>query len=273
MIHQHPVRRHHYPYTHYIPYVILAIAAVALVFLLVNMLIPEISRIQLSPASSPVISPEQRVQQYWQFEASRWQAIADGSAKKTIPLTASEKYAYNLSSEQIPGRVEGVSSYYTGELDFRSLGVAGGGFLLNRDSLLPTSQQSMSAAERYGYNLTGESIPGRLKTSSGFRGDAIPYQAKPWLQPEVKQGFRGDAIPYQAKPWLQPGLITVDQHTYNLIAQYIPDFLPKVQQSISSGKLPAAQPGLITVDQHTYNLIAQYIPDLLSKVQLTDAEN
>jgi hypothetical protein len=163
------------------------------------MLIPEISRIQLSPASSPVSSPEQRVQQYWQFEASRWQAIADGSAKKTIPLTASEKYAYNLSSEQIPGRVEGVSSYYTGELDFRR-GVAGGGFLLNRDSLLPTSQQSMSAAERYGYNLTGESIPGRLKTSSGFRGDAIPYQAKPWLQPEVQAGLprRRHPLPGQA---------------------------------------------------------------------------
>jgi hypothetical protein len=32
MIHQHPVRRHHYPYTHYIPYVILAIAAVAWYF-------------------------------------------------------------------------------------------------------------------------------------------------------------------------------------------------------------------------------------------------
>jgi hypothetical protein len=216
MIRQHHHPRHHNAFTHYIPYIILAIAVIALVFLLVNMIIPEIPSIQTSPASSPVISPEQRIQQYWQFEASRWQAIADSNAKVTRPLTALEKY---------------------------------------------------------GYNLSGEAIPGSLKTSSGFRGDAIPYQAKPWLEPAIRPGFRGDAIPYQAKPWLQPGLITVDQHTYNLIAQYIPDFLPKVQQSISSGKLPAAQPDLISVDQHTYNLIAQYIPDLLSKVQLTDAEN
>jgi hypothetical protein len=37
------------------------------------------------PASSPLISPQQRVQQYWQFEASRWQAIGDSYAKVTSP--------------------------------------------------------------------------------------------------------------------------------------------------------------------------------------------
>jgi hypothetical protein len=207
MIHQHHHPRHHFAFTHYIPYIILAIAAVALVFLLVTMMIPEIPSIQTSPASSPLISPQQRAQQYWQFEASRWQAIADTYAKTTRPLTALEKYSYNL---------------------------------------------------------TGEAIPGRLETSSGFRADAIPYQAKPWLQPAVKQGFRADAIPYQAKPWLkqdaqaratQQSMSAADRYGYNLTGESVP------------GRLPATQDNLISplnVDQHTRNLIAQYVPGLLS---------
>jgi hypothetical protein len=157
MIHQHHHLRH--LIAHYIPYIILAIAAIALVVLLANMIIPQILTAPVSKVVPPAI-PQQ----------------------------------------------ESASINFTGELDSQSLGVAGGGFILNRASLLPPKQQSMSAADRYGYNLTGEVVPGGLKTSSGFRGDAIPYQAKPWLLPEVRQGFRADAIPYQAKPWLQPAI-------------------------------------------------------------------
>jgi hypothetical protein len=206
MIHQHHHPRHHDAFTHYIPYVILAIAVIALVFLLVNMIIPEIPSIQTSPASSPVISPEQRIQQYWQFEASRWRAIADSNAKVTRPLTALEKY---------------------------------------------------------GYNLSGEAIPGSLKTSSGFRGDAIPYQAKPWLQPAVRQGFRGDAFPYQAKPWLEPAIRP----------GFRGDAIPYQAKPWLQPATPHKLISPLDVDQHTRNLIAQYVPSLLSTQPYFEEEN
>jgi hypothetical protein len=58
MIHQHQHPRHHYPYTHYIPYIILAIAVVALVFLLVNMIITGTPSEQVNPANQPRTSQQ-----------------------------------------------------------------------------------------------------------------------------------------------------------------------------------------------------------------------
>jgi hypothetical protein len=65
--------------------------------------------------------------------------------------------------------------------------------------------QPLTALDRYGHNLTGETIPGRLQPSTSFVGDKVPYQAKAWLKQDAqaRTGFYGDKVPYQAKAWLK----------------------------------------------------------------------
>lgn len=106
MIHPH---RHQDTYSHYLPYVILAIALVTLVLLLANM-IPEVSRIELFPASSPAISGE--------------------------PIALNARSLEVAGAGFLLNRDNPVLGYILpSELNARSLGVAGSGFLLNRDNL------------------------------------------------------------------------------------------------------------------------------------------
>jgi hypothetical protein len=163
MIHQH---RHHDAFTHYLPYIILAVAGIVLIVLLAG-LIPELSKIQLFPAARSALSVEPR-----QLDARTIGVAGSGyllnrdrpvlgyaPAREFEPRTmgvAGSGYLLNRDrpvlgyapARELDPRTMGVAGggyqmnrdalvwghVVSGEIDGRSLGVAGGGFLLNRNN-------------------------------------------------------------------------------------------------------------------------------------------
>jgi hypothetical protein len=134
MIHQH---RHHDAFTHYLPYIILAVAGIVLIVLLAG-LIPELSKIQLFPAARSALSVEPR----------QLDARTIGVAGSGYLLNRDRPVLGYAPARELDPRTMGVAGggyqmnrdapvwghVVSGEIDGRSLGVAGGGFLLNRNN-------------------------------------------------------------------------------------------------------------------------------------------
>jgi hypothetical protein len=115
------------------------------------------------------------------FNASSKNTSAAGAAIPAAvqPLTALDRYGHNLTGETIPGQLKAPTGFYGDKVPYQAEA------WLKQDAQARNARQSMSSLDRYGHNLTGETIPGRLKARTGFYGDKVPYQAKPWVEQDA----------------------------------------------------------------------------------------
>jgi uncharacterized membrane protein len=106
-------------------------------------------------------------------------------------------------------------------------------------------QLSVSSLDRFGHNLTGEVVPGRVESklasssSITFDGRAIPYQAKPWLAlQESSRNLMQEPISHYAKPWLAlqessrissaEWMSPVDRYARRLNGEFVPGHLDNI---------------------------------------------
>jgi hypothetical protein len=113
---------------------------------------------------------------------------------------------------------------------------------------LPAAVQPLTSLDRYGHNLAGETISGRLKASTGFIGDKVPYQAEAWLKQDAqtRTGFYGDKVPHQAETWLKldgqvrtarQSMSSLERYGHNLTGEFIPGQL-KARTGFYGDKVP-----------------------------------
>jgi hypothetical protein len=141
-------------------------------------------------------------------------------------------------------------------------------------------QLSVSSLDRFGHNLTGEFVPGRVEPelssspSITFDGRAIPYQAKPWLAlQESSRNVRQEPISHYALPWLalqessrnvkqepishyaKPWLSPVDQFARNMSGEFVPGHLNNNSAEWMS-----------PVDRYARRLNGEFVPGHLDNI-------
>jgi hypothetical protein len=115
------------------------------------------------------------------FNTSTQNTSAAGAAlpASVQPVTALDRFGHNLTGETIPGQLKARTGFYGDKVPYQAEA------WLKQDVQVRTARHSMSSLDRYGHNLTGGMIPGQLKARTGFYGDKVPYQAKPWVEQDA----------------------------------------------------------------------------------------
>jgi hypothetical protein len=123
---------------------------------------------------------------------------------------------------------------------------------------LPAASQPLTSIDRYGHNLTGELIPGKLKAPTSFIGNKVPYQAEAWLKQDTqtRTGFIGNKVPYQAEAWLKQDAQTPTGFIGNKVPYQAEAWLKQAAQT------PARQ-SMSSLDHYGHNLTGGMIPGQL----------